>query len=104
VGDTPVIGAGTWSDQHVAVSCTGTGEQFIRIAAAHELSAHVRHANASLADASAAVVAGLDGGFIAVGSDGSWAMPFNTALMYRGRAAGGSVQTWIWTDEEESDG
>src|SRR4051794_28392679 len=38
VGDTPVIGAGTWSDQRVAVSCTGTGEQFIRIAAAHELS------------------------------------------------------------------
>jgi hypothetical protein len=31
-------------------------------------------------------------------------MPFNTDLMYRGRAAGGSIQTWIWTDQEESDG
>ena len=103
VGDTPVIGAGTWSDQRVAVSCTGTGEQFIRIAAAHELSAQVRHANAALADAARGVSAGLDGGFIALGSDGSWAMPFNTALMYRGRAAGGSVQTWIWADDEEND-
>lgn len=103
VGDTPVIGAGTWADQHVAVSCTGTGEQFIRVAAAHELSARVRHAGTSLSVSADAVVDGLDGGFIAVGSDGSWAMPFNTALMYRGRAAGGSVQTWIWDQKEEKD-
>src|SRR3954469_23432038 len=104
VGDTPVIGAGTWADEHVAVSCTGTGEQFIRAATAHELSAQVRHAGARLGDAAAAVVGGLDGGFIALGSDGSSAMPFNNALMYRGRAAGGSVQTWIWGEEEERDG
>jgi isoaspartyl peptidase/L-asparaginase-like protein (Ntn-hydrolase superfamily) len=104
VGDTPVIGAGTWADQRVAVSCTGTGEQFIRIAAAHELSARVRHAGATLGDAAGAVVDGLDGGFIALADDGSWAMPFNTALMYRGRAAGGSIQTWIWNDDEERDG
>jgi isoaspartyl peptidase/L-asparaginase-like protein (Ntn-hydrolase superfamily) len=103
VGDTPVIGAGTWADEHVAVSCTGTGEQFIRAAAAHEISAHVRHAGALLAEAARAAVKGLDGGVIALGRDGSWAMPFNTALMYRGRAAGGSVQTWIWTESEERD-
>lgn len=103
VGDTPVIGAGTWADERVAVSCTGTGEQFIRIAAAHELSAQVRHAGAALADAAPRVVEGLDGGFIALANDGSWAMPFNTQLMYRGRAAGGSIQTWIWPQEEESD-
>jgi isoaspartyl peptidase/L-asparaginase-like protein (Ntn-hydrolase superfamily) len=96
VGDTPVIGAGTWADARVAVSCTGTGEQFIRIAAAHELSAQVRHAGASLTGAAASVVDGLDGGFIALGDDGTWAMPFNTALMYRGRATGGNVETWIW--------
>jgi isoaspartyl peptidase/L-asparaginase-like protein (Ntn-hydrolase superfamily) len=100
VGDTPMIGAGTWADEHVAVSCTGTGEQFIRAAAAHELSARVRHANAPLGEAAAAVVQGLDGGFIALGADGSSAMPFNTQLMYRGRAAAGSVQTWIWNQEE----
>jgi len=101
VGDTPVIGAGTWADARVAVSCTGTGEQFIRVAAAHELSAQVRHAGASLTGAAASVVEGLDGGFIALGNDGTWAMPFNTALMYRGRASGGTVETWIWPQGEE---
>jgi L-asparaginase / beta-aspartyl-peptidase len=100
VGDTPVIGAGTWADEHVAVSCTGTGEQFIRAAAGHELSARVRHANAPLAEAATAVVEGLDGGFIALGADGASAMPFNTQLMYRGRAAARSTQTWIWNQEE----
>jgi isoaspartyl peptidase/L-asparaginase-like protein (Ntn-hydrolase superfamily) len=104
VGDTPVIGAGTWADDRVAVSCTGTGEQFIRGAVAHEISAQVRHRRASLSDAVTSVIDGLDGGLIAVKSDGSWAMPFNTRLMYRGRAAGGSIQTWIWPDEEETDG
>jgi isoaspartyl peptidase/L-asparaginase-like protein (Ntn-hydrolase superfamily) len=98
VGDTPVIGAGTWADAHVAVSCTGTGEQFIRAGTAHELSARVRHAGAALTDAAEVVVDDLDGGFIALGTDGSSAMPFNTDLMYRGRAAGGHVQTWIWPD------
>jgi isoaspartyl peptidase/L-asparaginase-like protein (Ntn-hydrolase superfamily) len=104
VGDTPVIGSGTWADEHVAVSCTGTGEQFIRSAVAHELSARIRHAGASTEQAARDAIAGLDGGLIALAADGSWAMPFNTALMYRGRAGGGSVQTWIWPDEEEMDG
>ena len=100
VGDTPIIGAGTWADEHVAVSCTGTGEQFIRAAVAHELSARVRHAHDGLPDAAVVVIDALDGGFIALGRDGSYAMPFNTALMYRGRAAAGSVRTWIWNEEE----
>jgi isoaspartyl peptidase/L-asparaginase-like protein (Ntn-hydrolase superfamily) len=81
VGDTPVIGAGTWADERVAVSCTGTGEQFIRGAVAHEISAQVRHRDASLSDAVTAVIGGLDGGLIAVKNDGSWSMPFNTQLM-----------------------
>jgi beta-aspartyl-peptidase (threonine type) len=106
VGDTPVIGAGTWADDYVAISCTGSGERFIRAALAHEVSARVRHAHDPLPDAAALCIRGLDGdgGLIAVGRDGSWAMPFNTALMYRGRAAAGSVQTSIWPDEEESSG
>lgn len=103
VGDTPLIGSGTWADERVAVSCTGTGEQFIRAAAAHELSARVRHAGEQLPAAAATVVEGLDGGFISLASDGSHAMPFNTALMYRGRAAAGSIQTWIWNEKEETD-
>jgi beta-aspartyl-peptidase (threonine type) len=100
VGDTPVIGAGTWADDHVAVSCTGTGERFIRAALAHELSARVRYTGDQVPAAAAVVIDGLagDGGLIVVGKDGSAAMPFNTALMYRGRAAGGSVQTSIWRD------
>jgi isoaspartyl peptidase/L-asparaginase-like protein (Ntn-hydrolase superfamily) len=100
VGDCPLIGAGTWADGHVAVSCTGTGEQFIRAAAAHELSARVRHGCAALADAAHGALGNLDGGLIAVGRDGTAAMPFNTALMYRGRAAAGQLQTWIWNEEE----
>jgi isoaspartyl peptidase/L-asparaginase-like protein (Ntn-hydrolase superfamily) len=104
VGDAPVIGAGTWADEHVAVSCTGSGEQFIRGAVAHEISARIRHAGAPLTAAAADAVAGLDGGLIAITREGSFAMPFNTALMYRGRAAGGSVQTWIWSEKEEEKG
>jgi isoaspartyl peptidase/L-asparaginase-like protein (Ntn-hydrolase superfamily) len=103
VGDTPVIGAGTWADEHVAVSCTGAGEQFIRRAAAHEISARVRHRESPLADAVGTVMEGLDGGLIALENDGSWSMLFNTALMYRGRASGGTVQTWIWNEEEKRD-
>ena len=57
----------------------------------------MRLSGATPADA-AQVIDGLDGGLIALGKDGSWAMPFNTALMYRGRAAGGTVQTWIWAE------
>ena len=101
VGDTPQIGSGTFADDNVAVSCTGTGEQFIRRVAAHEVAALVHHAGLPLAEAAARAVAGLDGGLIALGRDGSVAMPFNTALMYRGRAAGGATRTAIWQDEGE---
>src|SRR3954462_11066777 len=66
VGDTPVIGAGTWADEQVAVSCTGTGGQSTRAAVAPEWPARVRHAPEPLADAVAAVMPGLDGGLIAV--------------------------------------
>jgi beta-aspartyl-peptidase (threonine type) len=106
VGDSPVIGAGTWADDHVAVSCTGTGERFIRAALAHEVSARMRYTGEQAPAAAARCIEGLDGegGLIAVGRDGSWAMPFNTTLMYRGRAAGGTVQTSIWPEEEKSNG
>jgi L-asparaginase / beta-aspartyl-peptidase len=99
VGDTPQIGSGTYADEHVAVSCTGTGEQFIRAVAAHEVSALVRLGKLPLGDAAARAVEGLDGGLIALGADGSAAMPFNTALMYRGHTANGECRTAIWGDE-----
>src|SRR5262249_32653967 len=103
VGDTPVIGAGTWADDMVAISCTGQGERFIRAAAAHEVAARIRHTGATVAEAADRVIKTLDGqgGLIALTKDGKSEMPFNTALMYRGRAAAGSVQTWIWNEEGE---
>ena len=90
VGDSPIIGAGTWADKRVAVSCTGTGEEFIRYAVAHDIAARVEYGGATL-EQSCTVVLGKnlrpnDGGVIAVGSDGSIALVFNTTGMYRAAA------------------
>lgn len=90
VGDSPIIGAGTWADARCAVSGTGWGEFYIRDAAAHEICARVRLAGEPLAKAADGVInhdipkAGGDGGAIALGADGSVAFPFNTGGMYRG--------------------
>ena len=90
VGDSPIIGAGTWADDRCAFSGTGWGEYYIRAAAAHEVCARVRLAGHSLARAADSVInrdipkAGGDGGAIALGADGSMAFPFNTEGMYRG--------------------
>ena len=89
IGDTPVIGAGTWADELVAVSGTGHGEIFIRCAAAHELASRVRYTGQPLSDAADEVVHGqlleLGGssGLIAVDWRGNVAMPFNCEGMYR---------------------
>lgn len=90
VGDSPLIGAGTWADERCAVSGTGWGEFFIRNAVAHDIAARVAYGGASLAEAADAVILqrvpelGGDGGAIAVDRDGHIAMPFSTAGMYRG--------------------
>ena len=90
VGDSPLIGAGTWADQHCAVSGTGWGEFFIRNAVAHDIAARMAYGGASLAAAADAVILqrvpelGGDGGAIAVDRDGDIAMPFSTSGMYRG--------------------
>jgi len=90
VGDSPIIGAGTWADARCAVSGTGWGEFYIRAAAAHEICARVRLTGQPLAKAAHDVInvqiprAGGDGGAIAMGADGSVAFPFNTEGMYRG--------------------
>lgn len=104
VGDTPIIGAGTYADDETcAVSCTGTGEQFIRHVVAHGVHARMKWAGMGLAEACgelvSAVLAPGDGGLIAVGRDGSWAMPYNSAGMFRGVAdSGGLSRTAIWED------
>ncbi|HTW51570.1 MAG TPA: isoaspartyl peptidase/L-asparaginase [Stellaceae bacterium] len=90
VGDSPIIGAGTFADNATcAVSATGHGELFIRYSAAHELAARIAHGGLGLVDAARAVVVELravggSGGLVAVGHDGTLALPFNCAGMYRG--------------------
>lgn len=90
VGDSPIIGAGTYADNRsCAVSATGQGEFFIRYAVAYDICARMLHGGATLADSADAVVnrvlvdAGGDGGVIALDAEGNIAMPFNTAGMYR---------------------
>jgi len=90
IGDSPLIGAGTWADARCGVSGTGWGEFYIRNAVAHDICARVAYRGDSLADAAEEVVnqvvpaAGGDGGAIALDADGNIAMPFNTSGMYRG--------------------
>jgi len=88
IGDTPLIGAGTWADGHVAISCTGVGEAFIRSAAAHDVSARMRYGGRSVNEAAREVLAevhkcGGDGGLIAVDASGRIAMPYNSDGMKR---------------------
>ncbi len=91
VGDTPLIGAGTWADERVAVSCTGQGEYFIRVAGAADVSARVRYAQMDIGTAAAKVIEDLgllggQGGMIAIDRLGRIAAPFNTPCMKRGMA------------------
>lgn len=91
VGDSPMIGAGTYANNQLcAVSCTGSGEYFIRAVVAHDVAAHVEHKNMPLKDACHEVInkrllqIGGDGGLIAINKQGDIAMTFNTEGMYRG--------------------
>ena len=90
VGDSPMIGAGNYANNATcAVSCTGSGEFFIRGVVAYDVACLIEHKNMSLKEASEEVIhkrilnIGGDGGLIAVDSEGNIAMPFNTEGMYR---------------------
>ncbi|SFE31106.1 isoaspartyl peptidase/L-asparaginase family protein [Paracidovorax wautersii] len=104
VGDSPLIGAGTYADDRTAaVSCTGHGESFIRVAAAHDVCARMAYGCQSLAQATDDVVHGAlaaiggTGGLIAVDRRGNVCLPFNTEGMYRGLArVGEQPQTFIY--------
>jgi L-asparaginase / beta-aspartyl-peptidase len=98
IGDSPIIGAGTYADDRsAAISCTGTGEMFIRAAAAYDICARMRYAGVSLEQAADEVVLrtlpaiGGRGGLVAVDVQGRVAMPFNTEGMYRGWARVGEA-------------
>ncbi|MGH9038286.1 MAG: isoaspartyl peptidase/L-asparaginase, partial [Acidimicrobiia bacterium] len=90
VGDSPVPGAGVWADDATcAVSATGDGEAFLRVAFAHEVDALIRLAALSLEEACRQALeavrgAGGTGGCIALDRGGHLAMPFTTAAMARG--------------------
>ena len=91
VGDSPIIGAGTYAENGVAaVSGTGHGEVFIRYAVAHEIIALMKYKKLSVEEAARQVMERLPkeeegvGGVIALDAQGNFAMPFNTEGMYRG--------------------
>src|SRR4051794_13244978 len=105
VGDSPLIGSGTWADDAtVAVSCTGDGEAIIRTAMAHEVDALVRLGGRTLEQACAQALAALErrgghGGLIAVSAGGEVPARFSSPGMTRGwRVGDGPVHTAVGAD------
>lgn len=106
IGDSPLIGAGTWADRRCAVSATGHGEFFIRAAVAHDIAARLAYAGQPLAEAAYSVINGSllelggSGGVIAVDAQGHIAMPFNCTGMYRAMVDGtGRRELALYRDE-----
>jgi beta-aspartyl-peptidase (threonine type) len=104
VGDSPLIGAGCYANNRtVAVSCTGSGEMFMRLLCAYDVSALIEYRGLTLDQACQIVVMEklptIDGcgGLIAVDRQGNICLPFNTEGMYRGNARpGGPRQAAIY--------
>jgi beta-aspartyl-peptidase (threonine type) len=107
IGDSPLIGAGTYADDRAAaVSATGSGEYFIRAVAAHQLAERVRIGSQSLQEALDGVLhdiaqLGGKGGLIAVAPSGEAAWGFTTPAMYRGQAGPGGRKVAIYAGEDE---
>ncbi|MFP2264554.1 beta-aspartyl-peptidase [Citrobacter braakii] len=100
VGDSPLVGAGCYANNaSVAVSCTGTGEVFIRALAAYDIAALMDYGGLSLSEACERVVMeklpalGGSGGLIAVDHEGNVALPFNSEGMYRAWGYAGDTPT-----------
>ncbi len=98
VGDSPMIGSGNYANNETcAVSCTGSGEYFIRGVVAYDVSCLMEFKGLSLEDACNEVIQkrlkriGGDGGLIAVDAKGNIALPFNTEGMYRAYQKGNSI-------------
>ncbi|HUF18969.1 MAG TPA: isoaspartyl peptidase/L-asparaginase [Thermoanaerobaculia bacterium] len=104
VGDSPIIGAGTWADNDsCAVSATGDGEYFIRLAVARDIAALVEYKGMTVEKASAEVIHGKltalggEGGVIVLDRKGNFAMVFNSEGMYRGSiTAAGAAKVEIY--------
>ncbi len=106
VGDSPVIGAGTYADNRsCGISATGHGEFFIRYAVAHDICARVRYQNSTLEKAADEVImqelkaVGGSGGIIGMDPKGVPVMVFNTPGMYRGYKTPESSKVAIYGDE-----
>ncbi len=104
VGDSPLIGAGTYADDATcAVSATGDGEIIVRSLVAGEIAALIRHRGMALEEACnwtlrerVGALRG-DAGLIALDPGGNVAMPANTTVMHRGVIRnGGDAQTWVF--------
>ncbi len=107
VGDSPIIGAGTYASDQCAVSGTGWGEYYIRLSVAHEICARMKYLKETPAQAGEEVIVkrvpelGGDGGGIVLSADGKAAFPFNTEGMYRGWiGADGVPHVAIFADEK----
>lgn len=104
VGDSPIVGAGTWADNETcAVSCTGIGEQFIRNAVAHDVSARMQYQQCSIDQAISDILENRlrpgDGGMIAVDRQGRVFMGFNTGGMARAAADSSGRSEVIWVED-----
>lgn len=107
VGDSPIIGAGTYADNRsCAVSATGHGEYFIRATVARDICSRVQYQGLSLEEAAEAVINGQlkemggDGGIIAMDGKGNIAQTFNTPGMYRAMIdVDGNLSVSIFKDE-----
>lgn len=106
VGDSPMVGAGVYANNKTcAISCTGSGEFFIRGVVAYDVSCLMEHKGMSIEDASSEVINKRvleikgDGGLIAVDAQGNIAMPFNTEGMYRAfKSSKGEEEISIYKD------
>ncbi len=106
VGDSPLIGSGTYANnQTCAISCTGSGEFFIRGVVAYDVACLMEYKGLSLEDAANEVIQnrilkiGGDGGLIAIDTQGNIAMPFNTEGMYRAyKSSNGSEYLAIYKE------
>ena len=106
IGDSPLIGAGTYADDRAAaVSATGSGEYFIRAVAGHQLAERIRLAGEGLQQALDGVLEDIEelggkGGMIAVSQSGETAWGFTTRAMYRGVADAERRRVAIYADED----
>ena len=92
IGDTAIVGSGTYADETCAVSCTGHGEYFMLAATAFDVAARMKYKGLSLEEAAGEAVDRLtaikgEGGLIAVDTNGNITLPFNSEGMYRGFVA-----------------